>query len=125
PLHTMVGQHVLLPIHHHPAESDRSRDFVVVLSHPAGRPRHTGPVLPSTSSRKAFAAWLSARRAGYTSRMGRSIFSSGTRTSHRVPCSISCSTHIRGRNATPSLRCTIRRIVSTVGISTSMFSGTL
>ncbi len=32
---------------------------------------------------------------------------------------------MRGRKATPSPACTRRRIVSSVGISTSMFSGTL
>jgi uncharacterized protein (TIGR03437 family) len=79
---------------------------------------------PSTS-RNARAAWLNARRAGYTSLILRSTCNSFTRISHNIFCSISCSTHILGRNATPMLLCTSLRIASMVGISTDIFSGVL
>jgi spermidine synthase len=78
-----------------------------------------------TNSRNASAAWLSARRAGCTSRIGRATLISFTFTSRTMPCRISSATHMCGRNATPSLRCTILRIDSMVGISRSILSGTL
>src|ERR1700733_4120144 len=68
---------------------------------------------PPTTSKNASAAWLSFRRAGYTKRILRSTSISSTFTSQSRPWLSSCSTHMRGRNATPSLRSTILRIAST------------
>src|SRR6185503_1427156 len=66
------------------------------------KPQTPGFAYPAfTTSRKARAAWLNARRAGHTSRILRSTCNSFTLTSHSVFCSRSFSTHIRGRNATP------------------------
>ncbi len=47
--------------------------------------RRGGRAHPPTTSRNAFAAWLSARRAGYTRRILRSTFSSFTLTSSQQP----------------------------------------
>ncbi|HET8900493.1 MAG TPA: hypothetical protein VFM84_01040, partial [Holophagaceae bacterium] len=67
-----------------------------------------------TNSKNAFAAWLNGRFATDTRKIFLSKRSSFTCTSFNTPCLTSWSTHIRGRKATPSPACTMRRMLSTV-----------